>query len=401
MKKRMRMLSCVLIAGTLSTAVYGAFSDRLDVVNTVSVGDINISMMEYAKKGAGEVKYQAPTYVIPGQQISKIPRITNEALPCWIRARITYGGSDDRLENLGDDYILGISEDWVKRGEYFYYTRILKKKESVDLFQSICLPETWTEDHEMQEIKIDVQADAVQAANFTPDFSAMSPWGNQEIQQCIHEQNGTLTCQKGAEKLSVEFSGKAHQLIAVPDDFFVNLQTAMPGDVLHDSVTVSNTTDKKTEIFFWTGTEGRTEQQMQMLKEIEFEISEGEKKLYTGSLDTQTLETPQSLGEFDPGQEEQLNFMLKIPTDWDNSRALKKTDVTWTFATKEKNQETEQEDMQTENSADAKTGAAGRNNVKTGDISPLRLLWAALIGSGLAVLITGMIKGVHKHEKKD
>lgn len=401
MKKKMRIISCLFIVGALSTAgVYGAFSDRLDVVNTISVGDINISMTEYARKGAGEVKYQPPANIVPGQQISKIPRITNKALPCWIRTKITYGGSDDGSAVLDDADVLGISKDWVKRGEYFYYTRMLKKQESVDLFQSIVIPKVWTEKYEKQEINVDIQADAIQAANFTPDFSAMSPWGNQKIQQCIHEQDGTLTCQKGAEKLSVEFSGKAHQLIAVPDDFFVNLKTAMPGDVLKDSVTVSNTTDKETELFFWTGTDGRTELQMQMLKEIEFEISEGEKNLYTGTLDAQTLEAPQSLGMFAPGQEAELNFTVKIPADWDNSRALQKTDVTWTFAT-EGSKKKEQEESRSDNTADTRAVSSGKESVKTGDVSPVRLMWAILISSGLAVLLTGIFRGVHKYEKKD
>lgn len=50
-----------------------------------------------------------------------------------------------------------------------------------------------------QKIAVDIQADAIQAANFKPDFSAMSPWGNQVIQKCVHEQDGTLTCKKAIQ----------------------------------------------------------------------------------------------------------------------------------------------------------------------------------------------------------
>lgn len=395
MKKGMRIISCFLIVGSLSAAgVYGAFSDKLDVVNHISVGDINIAIAEYAKKGAGEVKYQAQKSVLPGQVISKIPRITNYALPCWIRAKITYSGENEALEILDDDNISGISEDWIKRGEYFYYTKILKKQESVDLFHAISIPEIWTEEHEMQEMKVDIQADAIQAANFSPDFSAMSPWGNQEIQQCIHEQNGTLTCQKGADKLSVEFNGKAHKLVAVPDDFFVNLRTAMPGDVLNDTVIVSNTTDEEAELFFWTGIDGRTEEQIQMLKDIEFEISADSKKLYAGTLDAEKIGTPQSLGTFEIGQKENLNFSLKIPTDWDNSFALKQTDVTWTFAVGEEVQE--KEEKSEENMANEKAHSSGKDNVKTGDSSPVGLLIVLMISSGLAVVILRFLKGGRK-----
>ena len=69
----------------------------------------------------------------------------------------------------------------------------IEKQESTDLFQNISIPDTWTEEHAKQKIAVDIQADAIQAANFKPDFSAMSPWGNQVIQKCVHEQDGTLT----------------------------------------------------------------------------------------------------------------------------------------------------------------------------------------------------------------
>lgn len=137
--------------------------------------------------------------MVPGQTISKIPRIKNNALPCWIRARITYAGENGKLERLKDENIGGISGEWVKRGEYYYYTKVLKKQESTDLFQNISIPDTWTEEHAKQKIAVDIQADAIQAANFKPDFSAMSPWGNQVIQKCVHEQDGTLTCKKAIQ----------------------------------------------------------------------------------------------------------------------------------------------------------------------------------------------------------
>ena len=59
---------------------------------------------------------------------------------------------------------------------------------------------------------------------------------------------------------SVEFNGKAHKLIAVPDDFFTNLESAMPGDILKDAVQIANTTDQEAELFFQTNTDGRSEE---------------------------------------------------------------------------------------------------------------------------------------------
>lgn len=399
MKKSVKILAGLLLTAFFSTvAAYASFSDKLNVVNHIALGDVNISISEYARKGKGEVKYSRPLVVLPGQSISKIPRIKNEALPCWIRARITYAGETGALEGLRDENIGGIASEWVKRGEYYYYTKVLKKQETIDLFQSVFIPDSWTEEHNQQNLTVDVQADAIQAANFKPDFSAMSPWGNQVIQQCVHEQNGILTCRKGETKLSVEFSGKAHKLVAVPDDFFTNLESAMPGDVLKDQVQISNTTEREAEIFFRTDTTGRSEEQLNMLKDIHFEISQNKKILYKGTLDAKELAKPRSLGKFKSGQKGSLEFEVKIPKEWDNAYALKKTDVTWIFAVKEKKESVSSDSVDNGESSDGyaqekEMQSKRKNPVKTGDDSePLRLL-LLLLGSGAIALNIRMFKG--------
>ena len=402
MRKSVKIITGFLLTAILSAAaVFASFSDRLDVVNHISVGDVSISISEYARKGKGEVKYTQPSEVVPGQTISKIPRIKNNALPCWIRARITYAGENGKLERLKDENIGGISGEWVKRGEYYYYTKVLKKQESTDLFQNISIPDTWTEEHAKQKIAVDIQADAIQAANFKPDFSAMSPWGNQVIQKCVHEQDGTLTCKKGNTKLSVEFNGKAHKLLAVPGDFFTNLGTAMPGDVLTDTITLSNTTDDPAELLFRTSVKGRSEEKRAMLKDVKLTVAMGNEILYRGNLESIGLEKNRSLGRFASGQTGNMKFRLEIPTEWDNRMAQKSADVTWIFTANEKVKEvvpdTEETSGKKEDSG--RTTAAkdveGRKkaHVKTGDLSSPGFLFALLIASGGLLLMIKTWKG--------
>ena len=366
MRKSVKIITGFLLTAILSAAaVFASFSDRLDVVNHISVGDVSISISEYARKGKGEVKYTQPSEVVPGQTISKIPRIKNNALPCWIRARITYAGENGKLERLKDENIL---------------------------FQNISIPDTWTEEHAKQKIAVDIQADAIQAANFKPDFSAMSPWGNQVIQKCVHEQDGTLTCKKGNTKLSVEFNGKAHKLIAVPDDFFTNLESAMPGDILKDAVQIANTTDQEAELFFQTNTDGRSEEQMNMLKKVRFEISQNKKILYKGTLDAAELAKARSLGKFKSGQKGRLEFQLEIPREWDNAYALKKTDITWIFAVKE-NEKKEFSSYESVGSESAGGAAQEKDPVRTGDDSEPLVLLILLLGSGAITLCIRCFKG--------
>ena len=219
------------------------------------------------------------------------------------------------------------------------------------------------------------------------------------IQKCVHEQDGTLTCKKGNTKLSVEFNGKAHKLIAVPDDFFTNLESAMPGDILKDAVQIANTTDQEAELFFQTHTDGRSEEQMNMLKKVRFEISQNKKILYKGTLDAAELAKARSLGKFKSGQKGRLEFQLEIPREWDNAYALKKTDITWIFAVKE-NEKKEFSSYESVGSESA-GGAAQekdiktrrKNPVRTGDDSEPLVLLVLLLGSGAITLCIRCFKG--------
>ena len=43
-------------------------------------------------------------------------------------------------------------------------------------------------------LSVEIQAEAVQAANVMPDFTAEAPWGEElEIEQCVHEADNTVS----------------------------------------------------------------------------------------------------------------------------------------------------------------------------------------------------------------
>ena len=403
MRKRTKIAAGILFMGILGiSCVYGYFSDTLQVVNHISVGDIKISVEEYEKKGTKEVPYRNSGMVLPGDTVSKIPRITNRALPCWVRARISYTNDHKELEGLDDTNLSGFSSNWIRRGEYYYYTSVLKRKETVELFQYVHIPSSWKKEHELQKLGLTIQAEAIQAANFTPDFSAMSPWGNQLIQQCVHEEDGAMTCRKPQTKLSVEFNGKAHKLLSVPGDFFTNLGTAMPGDVLTDTITVSNTTDSAAEILFRTSTEGRSREQLAMLKEIKLTVAMGNEILYKGTLDSAALGKNRSLGKLGSGQKGSMRFRVEIPSEWDNSMAKSKTDVTWIFTVNEGKKEGPSGEGKTEgkgsslNSPSAKGGGRKTGHVKTGDHSATEIFFVILLCSGGVIWVIKTWKGGRK-----
>ena len=70
----------------------------------------------------------------------------------------------------------------VKRETTFIIQRSWREQESVDVFSGIKIPEAWDSSYSLLQTEVSIHAQAVQAANFTPDFSAMSPWGDLDIE---------------------------------------------------------------------------------------------------------------------------------------------------------------------------------------------------------------------------
>lgn len=62
-KKRKIVVGILAALLCMTTGAYGYFSDRLEVKNHITMGDIRINMTEFARKGNGEVKYRDPAYI--------------------------------------------------------------------------------------------------------------------------------------------------------------------------------------------------------------------------------------------------------------------------------------------------------------------------------------------------
>ena len=157
-------------------------------------------------------------------------------------------------------------------------------------------------------------AEAVQAANFTPDFNLESPWGDTEIEQCVHETDNSITeVTKQYTAMSVTYEGAARKLVAAPEDFFKNLQTAMPGDTISDSFQLSNTTATSAEFFFHTETPGNlTDEELDLLKQFKLTIIQNGKTLYDGDLQAASLNQEISLGTLETGKNSRVQFTLTV-----------------------------------------------------------------------------------------
>ena len=354
MKKRIIVASGALITACLGVGgAYAYYQDSVTVQNHISTGDVNIGIQEYQRINGEEAVYDTTEnrIVLPSEEISKIPRITNYAQPCYIRAKVTHStdpavsdfdteanmetGSEKETYALTDNDISGISEQWIRKGEYYYYTEPLEYGESVDLFSGVTIPAEWTEASSGASLALTVTAEAIQAANFTPDFQSESPWGDEEIELCVHEQNNAITeVSREYQSMSVVYEGAARNLVAVPEDFFSNLGTAMPGDTLGDSVSVRNTTETEAEFFFRTEVPAElTDEERDLMEQFSLEITQEGRLVYSGGLDGKELEGAWvSLGVYQPGEEGEIHFTLQLPSELKNVYAQRETFVNWMFS---------------------------------------------------------------------
>lgn len=323
--------ACLGAGGT-----YAFVSDEVSVINEVQMGDIDIAIREYELSEGKEIPYQNQKLVQPGDVISKIPRIQNLAEPCWIRVQVKYQSDLKHTEGLSEECLSGFSSKWIRRGDYYYYTEVLKKKESVDLFHEVRLPSEWDNHHAGQDLTLDIRAEAIQAIHFKPDFDAMSPWGNENIELCVHEANDRITEKKEILQHRIEFNGSAHKLISISDNFFSNFETAMPGDSLSDYAYLENTTERDTTLYFRTERLKQGKEQDQLLQKLKLRLSLDGKLLYVGPLHTESLGQEKKLVTLKPEEQGKLEFTVEVPKELKNWSALEQTAVKWIFRVEEK-----------------------------------------------------------------
>ena len=106
-----------------------------------------------------EVPWEDQPVILPGSRISKIPRIVNDGPKTRIRVRITFRGTE-QAEKL-EKGIFGMSADWKKaRDGFYYYRKPLKRNESVDLFQGLQIPADFSQKEAGRTIYMDITVQA-------------------------------------------------------------------------------------------------------------------------------------------------------------------------------------------------------------------------------------------------
>lgn len=295
-------------------------------VNHLGTGNVKIELKEYMEDRDGNrIEYDYDDEIIPGTYISKIPRVENVSSDCYIRVKIEY----ETELSLSEENILGISDQWVKRKEYWYYKPVLKAEEGVDFFTGIKIPEEWGEKQEEQDMILSIRAEAIQAKNFNPDYTKEDPWFGETVQYCLQEygiKNGEI----GKKPLYVVYE---KDLSVNPNDFFRNLGKMMPGDYMEDHFTLENKNPEDASIWFRTQLPELLHEQKELLEKIQLSIWKQNVLLYQGNLASRELEDGILLGTVLAKGNEVISFSVSVPEELDNTYAFQNTEIQWFFET--------------------------------------------------------------------
>lgn len=342
-KNKYMMLPVLLAAAAVFCAAQGASAMHTfvsAVTNHAQMGNVRIGLKEFALNEDGKKEeFLNHQLVVPGQTISKIPVITNKGAPVYVRAKVSFENLSADVEKqdeifLADSGCLNeISSRWLKIGDYYYYRDVLNTGENIELFQSVTFPEHFTEDSSGQKTGIFIQADAIQADNFMPDFDSQQPWNDEKILESVKEGDGDfLFRQKQYQNLSVTFNKTASELLSAPDDFFVNLKDLMPGDELQDQINLNNQSGKYVKLSFSArNSELLSDIQKTLMDKIQFTISCREEILFSGKLSSEILEKGIVLGNFKGRTSADLDFKITVPKELDNTYALENCETQWVF----------------------------------------------------------------------
>ena len=320
-------LSAVLMCGGAAYAM-----TSIDVTNHFETGIVDINLKEYQKNGSTEEIWKDNPLIMPGDEVSKIPRIHNDGNDCYVRTKITFRGTQE----VNEEDLFGISDTWIKADDgYYYYTKILPHGEEIDFFQGIKIPEDLSKKEEGKKLYVDIQADAIQSRNFKPRFDTATPWGDVEILKCEKEGRYNINSLKQSDTklFQISYQGDSKKLIKNNEDFFANFPYMMPGDSYSDSVDLKNNGEETIKLYFQSENLDDSELLEKILLKITTTIQGEEKVLYDGNLKATDLSKSIVLGEMPKESTGKFTFEIKVPPELNNKYTIQNSCVKWIFST--------------------------------------------------------------------
>lgn len=308
------------ILGGLSAA---AADREASVTTELQSGGVSIRLIQYGDLEQ-KTNWNNQKNILPGQEVPLTMIIENLGEDCFIRYCLTGDAKSD--QEIPDTSFRGISEKDIKKGNYFYVTEKVKHGEKKQVCTAFALPETWQHE-EKDEITVKVVVDAVQSRNFQPDFDSNAPWGDIAIQDVADDEKNQLLRVVVPQKGYCQVILEGDKIVTVPESFFSDFGTIVPGDIMKGEIEINNHCDRTEALYWKIDSEGNN-----LLDHVELKIEkENGDVLYEGLFRNFADGQYNLLEKYQTKQKGSLVFSLRLPEELDNTYRLLNSKMIWTF----------------------------------------------------------------------
>ena len=315
-KKRLFLLGLVFFLIMCISGIYSLSNEINETESGLSTSAVDIEIKEFNQYS--ESFTDNGKIVMPGDEIRLIPKINNLGIECYLRAKIIYTIGNEEFDI--SNYIDGNYSSWNKKDEYYYYDSIFQKEESVELFNSIKIPNNLSSRYQGKDVVIHIIVEAIQAKNFDGD------WTNVTIKKSI---NRTYNINyKGGSSIIYEHNANNH--INLDKSFFDSLGNMVPGDRIIESINILNSSHDKNEYFLTIDYDELSDAEIKMLSNINFVIKNSKGRLIaSNNLGTKGK---YSLGTYTYNEGDNLTLELSMPKNVDNESSKLFAKIIWRFS---------------------------------------------------------------------
>lgn len=312
MKKKYKVIAISLVIIAITTCAF-AFN-QTSLKNIVKTQGIDIKVTSNTDE---DKLYSA------GSTLRYEPIIENRAMSCYVRFKLNLSNA-----LLNEDSFVGLTDDFVKRGDYFYYTKPLDNKQSITTFNSFKMP-TDIDNEDKKDIKIIKTVDAIQSKNFTPDFNSENPWGNVEVISSNFDGSNYINEVISIKPINLTINSNKEITLTDKDILNFNL---VPGDVITNSIDIGSDNEKEVNVDFKAKGE-----ESKLLRNVNLKLYLNDKEIYDGDLVTEKLQDYTKLASLNDGEKASLRYEIKVPDNLDNNYQNQESSFEWKFKINEVN----------------------------------------------------------------
>lgn len=292
----------------------------------IKSGGVNIELECLEETDDGErAPYKKSPELMPNQEISYVISVKNRGSDAWIRLQTSFLGEAENPATVRVDekWLKGVSSDWIKKDGYWYYLKPLKAGKQVDFCKGLRVPD-FSDLPNGLKFTIISKAEAIQAANVVPDFSAAEPFAG----ILIEASSGYKSESETISGFEVRYENGAETIVKA-DGLFEEIDEWMPGDSHCETVVIKNNNpvDIRVKIKEICG-----EVDEILWNTMQLTIRRDGKILYQGGLSDQSLRNGLILGIFRKNREEYLEFEVTLPEEETNRTAFKQVEIALVFS---------------------------------------------------------------------